>query len=86
MEFLKFQPGLGGHCIGVILIILLTNQKNWLRQPGNLAGRVINDGMAGYVVKKYCSTLFKQAPIIKTAKVLVMGATFKEKRKWYTQQ
>ncbi|MEP7111194.1 MAG: UDP binding domain-containing protein, partial [Ferruginibacter sp.] len=43
-----------------------------------LAGRVINDGMAGYVAKKVLQHIIQNNGNIKDAKVLVMGATFKE--------
>lgn len=60
-NFLKFQPGLvGGHCIGVDPYYL-TYKSRELGYDSQviLAGRVINDGMAGYVAKKYCSISFK---------------------------
>jgi UDP-N-acetyl-D-galactosamine dehydrogenase len=53
-NFLKFQPGLvGGHCIGVDPYYL-TYKSRELGYDSQviLAGRVINDGMAGYVAKK----------------------------------
>ncbi len=53
-NFLKFQPGLvGGHCIGVDPYYLTYKSKE-LGYDSRviLAGRVINDGMAGYVAKK----------------------------------
>ena len=43
-----------------------------------LAGRNINDGMAGYVAKKVLRHIIQNNGNIKDAKVLVMGATFKE--------
>lgn len=43
-----------------------------------LAGRVINDGMAGYVAKKVLQHIIQNNSNIKDARVLVMGATFKE--------
>jgi len=53
-NFLRFQPGLvGGHCIGVDPYYL-THKSKELGYDSQviLAGRVINDGMAGYVAKK----------------------------------
>ena len=53
-NFLKFQPGLvGGHCIGVDPYYLTYKSKE-LGYDSRviLAGRVINDGMAGYIAKK----------------------------------
>ena len=53
-NFLKFQPGLvGGHCIGVDPYYLTYKSKELgYDSQVILAGRVINDGMASYVVKK----------------------------------
>ncbi|MBA2562689.1 MAG: nucleotide sugar dehydrogenase, partial [Chitinophagaceae bacterium] len=79
-NFLKFQPGLvGGHCIGVDPYYL-TYKSNQLGYDSRviLAGRVINDGMAGYVAKKVLQHIIHYNGNVKHAKVLVMGATFKE--------
>ena len=79
-NFLKFQPGLvGGHCIGVDPYYL-TYKSSELGYDSKviLAGRVINDGMAGYVAKKVLQHIIKNNGNLKHAKVLVMGATFKE--------
>ncbi|MDQ6889242.1 MAG: nucleotide sugar dehydrogenase, partial [Bacteroidota bacterium] len=43
-----------------------------------LAGREINDGMAGHIAKKVLQHIIQSNGILKEAKVLVMGATFKE--------
>ena len=79
-NFLKFQPGLvGGHCIGVDPYYL-TYKSRELGYDSQviLAGRVINDGMAGYVAKKVLQHIIQNNGNVKDAKVLVMGATFKE--------
>ncbi len=79
-NFLKFQPGLvGGHCIGVDPYYL-THKSKELGYDSQviLAGRVINDGMAGYVAKKILQHIIQNSSNIKAAKVLIMGATFKE--------
>jgi len=79
-NFLKFQPGLvGGHCIGVDPYYL-TYKSRELGYDSQviLAGRVINDGMAGYVAKKVLQHIIQNSGYVKDAKVLVMGATFKE--------
>lgn len=79
-NFLKFQPGLvGGHCIGVDPYYL-THKSKELGYDSQviLAGRVINDGMAGYVAKKVLQHIIQNDGNVKNAKVLVMGATFKE--------
>ena len=79
-NFLRFQPGLvGGHCIGVDPYYL-TYKSNQLGYDSQviLAGRNINDGMAGYVAKKILQHIIANSGNVKDAKVLVMGATFKE--------
>ena len=79
-NFLKFQPGLvGGHCIGVDPYYL-THKSKELGYDSQviLAGRVINDGMAGYVAKKVLQYIIQNNGNVKDARVLVMGATFKE--------
>ena len=79
-NFLKFQPGLvGGHCIGVDPYYLTYKSKELgYDSQVILAGRNINDGMAGYVAKKVLQHIIQHNGNIKDAKVLVMGATFKE--------
>ena len=79
-NFLKFQPGLvGGHCIGVDPYYL-THKSKELGYDSQviLAGRAINDGMAGYVAKKVLQHIIQNNGNVKDARVLVMGATFKE--------
>ncbi|MCR6719046.1 MAG: nucleotide sugar dehydrogenase [Chitinophagaceae bacterium] len=79
-NFLKFQPGLvGGHCIGVDPYYL-THKANELGYKSQviLAGRTINDGMANYVAQKIVQHLIATIGDVKKARVLVMGATFKE--------
>ena len=79
-NFLKFQPGLvGGHCIGVDPYYLTyKSEKLGYNAQVILAGRSINDGMAGYIAKKVLQHIIKINGDVKNAKVLVMGATFKE--------
>jgi UDP-N-acetyl-D-glucosamine/UDP-N-acetyl-D-galactosamine dehydrogenase len=79
-NFLKFQPGLvGGHCIGVDPYYLTYKSKELgYDSQVILAGRVINDGMANYVAKKVLQHIIQNNGNVKDAKVLVMGATFKE--------
>lgn len=79
-NFLRFQPGLvGGHCIGVDPYYLTYKSKELgYDSQVILAGRVINDGMAGYVAKKVLQHIIQNNGNVKESKVLVMGATFKE--------
>ncbi len=79
-NFLKFQPGLvGGHCIGVDPYYL-TYKANELGYDAEviLAGRNINDNMAKYVAKKVVQHIIKNSGDVKSSKVLIKGATFKE--------
>lgn len=79
-NFLKFQPGLvGGHCIGVDPYYL-THKANELGYKSQviLAGRTINDDMANYVARKTVQHIIKTVGDVKSAKVLIKGATFKE--------
>src|SRR5690606_20301519 len=79
-NFLKFQPGLvGGHCIGVDPYYL-TYKSSELGYESRviLAGRVINDEMPLYVAKKVVQHIIKHAKEATGARVLIMGATFKE--------
>lgn len=79
-NFLKFQPGLvGGHCIGVDPYYLTYKSKKLgYNSQVILAGRFINDAMAGYVARKILQNIIQNLGNVKDAKVLVMGATFKE--------
>ena len=79
-NFLKFTPGLvGGHCIGVDPYYL-TYKAAKLGYSSKIiaAGRYVNDSMGGYVAKKVIQHIIKYSSDVKAAKVLVMGATFKE--------
>lgn len=79
-NFLKFQPGLvGGHCIGVDPYYLTYKSKKLgYNSQVILAGRFINDAMAGYVARKILQFITQNEGNVKDARVLVMGATFKE--------
>ena len=79
-NFLKFHPGLvGGHCIGVDPYYL-TYKASELGYTSRviLAGRHINDNMANYVARKVVRHIISNVTDVKSSKVLVMGATFKE--------
>jgi UDP-N-acetyl-D-galactosamine dehydrogenase len=79
-NFLKFFPGLvGGHCIGVDPYYL-TYKSAQLGYSSRviLAGRVINDEMAAWVAKKTVQAIIRNGSNVSQAKVLILGATFKE--------
>jgi len=79
-NFLRFSPGLvGGHCIGVDPYYL-TYKASELGYNSRviLAGRYINDNMAMYLARRVVRHIISNVSDVKMAKVLVMGATFKE--------
>lgn len=79
-NFLKFQPGLvGGHCIGVDPYYL-THKAEKLGYHAQIinSGRFVNDSMGGYVAKQTVKKIIASGKNIQKARVLVMGATFKE--------
>jgi UDP-N-acetyl-D-galactosamine dehydrogenase len=79
-NFLPFAPGLvGGHCIGVDPYYLTTKAEELGYHPEViLAGRRINDGMGQYVAQKLVKLLIQQQIKVKTARVGILGLTFKE--------
>jgi UDP-N-acetyl-D-galactosamine dehydrogenase len=79
-NFLKFFPGLvGGHCIGVDPYYL-TYKAEQLGYHSQiiLSGRRINDDMGKYVAESIVKNLIKADVSIKSAKVAILGFTFKE--------
>jgi len=79
-NFLPFRPGLvGGHCIGVDPYYL-THKAGMLGYHPQviLAGRRINDGMAAYVAQQTVKGMIHTGGVVKGAKVIVLGLTFKE--------
>ena len=79
-NFLKFYPGLvGGHCIGVDPYYL-TYKAEELGYHSQiiLSGRRINDDMGKYVAESLVKNLIKADVNVKTAKVGILGFTFKE--------
>src|SRR6185295_8053119 len=79
-NFLKFQPGLvGGHCIGVDPYYLVYKAKELGYHAQIIdAGRFVNDSMGGYVAKQTVKKIIATGKNVSDARVLVMGATFKE--------
>ena len=79
-NFLKFSPGLvGGHCIGVDPYYLTHKaQQAGYHSKVITSGRYVNDSMGGYIAKQAVKRIIAQGKHIQDAKVLVMGATFKE--------
>jgi UDP-N-acetyl-D-galactosamine dehydrogenase len=79
-NFLKFFPGLvGGHCIGVDPYYL-THKARELGYHSKVitSGRDVNDGMGAYIARETLKKIIAKTGEAGNAKVLVMGATFKE--------
>ena len=79
-NFLPFKPGLvGGHCIGVDPFYLAQKAKE-LGYDSEiiLSGRKMNDSMAKYVSDRFIKLLILNNIKIKSCRVLILGATFKE--------
>jgi len=79
-NFLNFRPGLvGGHCIGVDPYYL-THKAKQLGYHAKIinSGRYVNDSMGFYVGKQTVKKMIANEIHIHEAKVLIMGATFKE--------
>ena len=79
-NFLNFSPGLvGGHCIGVDPYYLThkAKQSGYHTKIIN-SGRYVNDSMGFYIGKQTVKKILARGKHIQDAKVLVLGATFKE--------
>jgi len=79
-NFLKFYPGLvGGHCIGVDPYYLTFKAESLGYHARVInSGRYVNDSMGFYVAKNTVKKIIAAGKNISKAKVLIMGATFKE--------
>src|SRR6266566_1958896 len=79
-NFLPFTPGLvGGHCIGVDPYYLTARAEAAGYYPQViLAGRRINDGMGGFIARRFVKLLIAANRPIKGGKVGILGVTFKE--------
>lgn len=79
-NFLDFRPGLvGGHCIGVDPWYLTHKaQSVGFHDEVILAGRRTNDGMGAFVAGECVRLLARCGRQVPGAKVLILGATFKE--------
>ena len=79
-NFLKYKPGLvGGHCIGVDPYYLAHKAESLGYHPQViLSGRRVNDNMGMFVANKVIKLMIEKGIIIKGAKSLILGFTFKE--------
>jgi len=79
-NFIPFRPGLvGGHCIGVDPYYLTYKAEQVGYHPQIiLAGRRINDNMAGYAARNTVKMMLRTGMDAPRCKVGVLGITFKE--------
>ena len=79
-NFLKFKPGLvGGHCIGVDPYYLAHKAELVGYHPQViLSGRRVNDYMSTFIASKVVKMMLAKGIVVKNAKVLILGITFKE--------
>jgi UDP-N-acetyl-D-galactosamine dehydrogenase len=79
-NFLPFKPGLvGGHCIGVDPYYLIQRALSAGYYPDILmACRRINDRMSKEIVAEVIKLMIQKGQVIKGAKALILGFTFKE--------
>ncbi len=79
-NFIQLKPGLvGGHCISVDPYYLINKAKE-LGVPVRLmeAARTINEGMGSFIVSRVIDLMNRRGVMVKDAKVLILGLTFKE--------
>jgi len=79
-NFLPFKPGLvGGHCISVDPFYLAHKASQVGYQPNViLSGRRVNEQMASFVASKVVKLMSSKDIVIKGARALILGITFKE--------
>ena len=79
-NFIKLKPGLvGGHCISVDPYYLIQKAQVYGVLPRVMfAARRLNDGMGAYVAEQTIKCMNKKGVMVKDAKILIMGITFKE--------
>ena len=79
-NFIKLSPGLvGGHCISVDPYYLIQKAQVYGVLPRVMSSaRRLNDGMGEYVANQTIKLMNKKGIIVKDAKILILGITFKE--------
>lgn len=79
-NFIKMSPGLvGGHCISVDPYYLIQKAQVYGVLPRVMfSARRLNDGMGAYVAEQTLKCMNKKGVMVKDAKILIMGITFKE--------
>lgn len=79
-NFIKLSPGLvGGHCISVDPYYLIQKAQVYGVLPRIMSNaRRLNDGMGEYVANQTIKLMNKKGVMVKDAKILLLGITFKE--------
>ena len=79
-NFIKLSPGLvGGHCISVDPYYLIQKAQVYGVLPRVMYNaRRLNDGMGAYVANQTIKCMNKKGVMVKDAKILILGITFKE--------
>ncbi len=79
-NFIKLSPGLvGGHCISVDPYYLIQKAQVYGVLPRIMfSARRLNDGMGAYVANQTIKSMNLKGIIVKNAKILLLGITFKE--------
>ena len=79
-NFIKLSPGLvGGHCISVDPYYLIQKAQVYGVLPRIMSNaRRLNDGMGAYVANETVKLMNKKGVLVKDAKILILGMTFKE--------
>ena len=79
-NFIKLNPGLvGGHCISVDPYYLIQKAQVYGVLPRIMfSARRLNDGMGDYVANQVIKLMNKKGVLVKDAKILLLGITFKE--------
>lgn len=79
-NFIKMSPGLvGGHCISVDPYYLIQKAQVYGVLPRIMSSaRHLNDGMGEYVAEQVIKCMNRKGVMVKDARVLILGVTFKE--------
>lgn len=79
-NFIKLKPGLvGGHCISVDPYYLIEKSQVQGYSPNILiTARQVNDSMGGFVAEQVIKLMNKKGILVKDARILILGITFKE--------
>lgn len=79
-NFIKLNPGLvGGHCISVDPYYLIQKAQVYGVLPRIMSSaRHLNDGMGEYVANQTIKIMNKKGVLVKDAKIIIFGITFKE--------